>query len=89
LKPSANGAFYQCLNDKDLNAFSIYKCKIPANYSIRKLNDPLKVNVKNYGLLPAAKVFDAVSNGNYIVLGTDQNIITIWRAPYLKQNVNP
>jgi hypothetical protein len=43
-----------------------------------KQKDLTKIPVKDYNLLEKASVLACVSNGNFIVASTDQNIISIW-----------
>ena len=48
------------------------------DYSIKYLNDNSTLGVKGYGLLEKPIVYKAVSNGDSIVLITNQNVISIW-----------
>jgi hypothetical protein len=56
------------------------KFKIPNEYFIKMQSYPLtKIPVKTYGILDTIKTIKCVSNVEYIVVTTSQNIITVWK----------
>jgi hypothetical protein len=80
MKAASNGCFYNsCVDSFMKELIATHKYKLPQEYSIKKINDNFKVNFKNFGLLTPPKTISCVSNGKYILLTTNQNIIAIWR----------
>lgn len=79
LRPTPNGLFeYFVLNSETTNLNAALRYHIPAEYTIKNQKDLTKIPVKDYNLLEKAKVLAIVSNGNFIIATTNQNLITIW-----------
>jgi hypothetical protein len=79
LRPTSNSLF-ECiaLNSEISNIYTVLRFSIPTEYTIKNQKDLTKIPVKDYNLLEKASVLACVSNGNFIVASTDQNIISIW-----------
>ena len=89
LKASKLGCFYVISLDSDENYkkyIIVYRCKLPLDYSIKRLCDNSNIQIKSYGLLPTPKVIKAISNGSYILTTTDFNMITIWKSTSSNQS---
>lgn len=79
LRPTTNGLFeYIFLNTEVTHLDTALRYVIPAEYTIKNQKDLTKIPVKDYNLLERAKVLVTVSNGEYIVASTNQNLISIW-----------
>ena len=82
IKSSAMGCFYVIALDPDENYTKFiltYRCKLPIDYSIKRLSDNSNIIIKTYGLLPTPKVIKCISNGQFALTTTDANLISIWR----------
>ena len=79
MRPTSHGLFESVVfNMETTNLHTALRYHIPAEYTIKNQKDLTKIPVKDYNLLEKAKVMTAVSNGEYIVATTNQNLISIW-----------
>ena len=79
LQPTNEGLFYQINFLPHFSSFKqVLKYSIPSEYIIKNQKDYFTIKMSDYNLLAKSNVLSCVTNGEYIVSTTNQNLIVIW-----------
>lgn len=80
LQPSDKGKFYSIKFNQSLTSHKyVLKLQIPSDYIIKNKKDNYTIPVDSYNLCEKPQILVSISNGEFMVCTTNQNMVIIWK----------